>query len=244
MTTDNVNAENSALIITPEEKGLVASPSSPQAEMENHLEILAQEVAHLRLSLLTETESFQKKSKQLHHRVNSLTIGFFIAILALVGGGTWLLSAPNALKLIGQSTPTLPTEGPQLSDLERQINANRSESSEQLINELKSLQEKVQALETDQNSVQELDTKVETLITNTNTRQQTITTLAKALQDVIDIETAEVAPTTNTSESTPEEKIGPESQPESEASSPTTPTTVEDKPSPQPQPSPDSNPSN
>ncbi|QUY45469.1 hypothetical protein [Acaryochloris marina] len=246
MTTDHVNANNTALIIPPEEKGLVAPPSSTPAEMENHLEILAQEVAHLRLSLLTETESFQKKEKRLDRRVNSLTFGFLIAILALVGGGTWFLSSPNSLKLLGQATPTIPTEGSQPSDIEPQINASRVDNSEQLISELKSLQEKVQALEADQSAVQELDKKVETLVTNTSTRQQTITTLANALQDVIDIETGNVTPEPSTSEVTPDSS-SPENQAESKVSSPaptSTPTTVENQPSPQPQPSPQSKPTN
>lgn len=246
MTTDHVNTNNTALIIPPEEKGLVAPPSSTQAEMESHLEILAQEVAHLRLSLLTETESFQKKGKRLDRRVNSLTFGFLIAVLALMGGGTWFLSSPNSLKLLGQATPTIPTEGSQPSDIEPQINASRVDNSEQLISEFKSLQEKVQALEVDQSTVQELDKKVETLVTNTSTRQQTITTLAKALQDVIDIETDNVTPEPNTSEATPDTSSS-ENQAGSEVLSPapaSTPPSAEKEPNPQPNPSPKSKPTN
>lgn len=246
MATDHVNTNNSALILPSEEKGIVAPPSSTPAEMESHLEILAQEVAHLRLSLLTETEYFQKKEKRLDRRVNSLTFGFLIAILALVGGGTWFLSSPNSLKLLGQATPTIPTEGSQPSDIEPQINASRVDNSGQLISELKSLQEKVQALEADQSNVQELDKKVETLVTNTSTRQQTITTLAKALQDVIDIETGNMTSEPNTSEATPDASNS-ENQAGSEVSSPVptaTPATAEKEPNPQPKPSPESKPTN
>ena len=235
MTTDNV----SALIVTPEEKELTIPPSSAHNEMENHLEILAQEVAHLRLSLLSETESFQKKTKQLHHRVNSLTVGLLIAVLALVGGGTWLLSSPNALQLIGLTTPTTPNDGSQATDLVPQVGANQGDNSEQLASEMKSIQEKIQALEADQTVVQELNTKVETLVTNSNSRQQTITTLAKALQNVIDIETSNEVPVSSPTEATPNPSSDSEKNQAVDESAPpaSSPTTVENSPSSEPKPS-------
>ena len=235
MTTDNV----SALIVTPEDKELAVPPSSSHDEMENHLEILAQEVAHLRLSLLSETESFQKKTKQLHHRVNSLTVCLFIAVLALVGGGTWLLSSPNSLRLIGLSTPTTLNDESQASNLVPQVNANQDDNSEQLASEIQSIQEKIQALEADQKVVQELDTKVETLVTNSNTRQQTITTLATALQDVIDIETSNEVPASSPTEATPNPSSDSEKNQAVDESAPpaSIPTTVENSPSSEPKPS-------
>lgn len=245
MTTDNVNADNSALIVTPDETPVLLPPSPSLEEIDNHLETIAQEIAHLRLSLLTETESSQQTVKHLRHRLNLLTFGFFIAILTLVGGGTWLFSSPTAFEFLRKPTASLPSEESRIGKLERQINAGQGENSQLLAIEVKALQEKIQILEANQKAVQELDTKVETLVTNTNTRQQTIKTLATALQDVINVETSNVPSASGTAESTPDTSNPSENQSESEVSSPTpTPTTLESEPSPQPKPSPTSKPSN
>lgn len=188
MTMDNVLLDHSALATTSETPAVVLSPSPDLQDMDAHLETLAQEVAHLRLSLLTEGEIHQSTIKQLRRRLDILTVGIMLLVLGLMGAGTWFFSSPQGLALLRQPIATTATDDLKLKEWEQRIAGLQGGETESLISQVKTLEEQVKALDGQQTSVQALEAKVTELSKNANTRQQTITILAKALQDVINVE--------------------------------------------------------
>lgn len=194
MTTDHLSLDHVTLATTSETSAIALPPSSAPSDIDAHLETLAQEVAHLRLSLLTESESHQSTVKHLRRRLDILTVSIMLITLGLVGAGTWFFSSPKGLSLL---RPPLTTTNPdpQLQELEKRIDDLQGEANPTLVSQVQALETQVKALDEQQTSVKALDEKVAELSKNANTRQQTITILAKALQDVIDVETDTVSPT-------------------------------------------------
>lgn len=192
ITMDNLSLDRAALATTSETAVLPLSPD--HQEMDAHLETLAQEVAHLRLSLLTESESHQSTFKQLRRRLDLLTVSLMLMVLGLVGTGTWFFSSPKGFTLLQQPLSTSTNANPQLKQLERQIADLQGGDNPALVSQVEALQAQVKVLDQQQTSVQALDAKVAELSKNASTRQQSITILAKALQDVINVETDTVTP--------------------------------------------------
>ncbi len=188
MTIDHLSLDHATLATATETSAVALPPSSELAEIDAHLETLAQEVAHLRLSLLTESAAHQSTVKPLRRRLDILTVSMMLMALGLVVAGTWFFSSPQGVARLRQPMSTTRVD-PQLKGLEKQIADLQGGANPTLVSQIKALEAQVKALDQQKTSVQTLEAKITELSSKADTRQQTITTLAKALQEVIDVET-------------------------------------------------------
>lgn len=172
----------------------VQDRSNPRYEAPNpqRLDALAQEVLELKLVSLAETEDFGHEIHRLRHQINWL-IGLFVVVVAVMGGTlTWLAFNLRAEQSrIAQdlsSVVATSADVDRLATLERQVDDLVDRLPADLASQFTALETQVQS------QVGELEDEVSTLSSSVNTRRQTISILARTLQDLIEAEESGVAP--------------------------------------------------
>lgn len=198
------------------------SGSPAHTRDQEHLEDLAREVLELKLVLLSDTADVGQSIEHLRRQNNWLT-GLLISVTAVLAGTlTWLaltLKADQAQ--LAQSVEAIATdtvEVERIDRLEDRLEELAQRPPEQVVQDLNETQETVNALQaelnTSQTQIQSLESNVTELTTSINTRRQTISILANALQDLINQEdtaqpiapAASPSPVPSPAEATPSEE--------------------------------------
>lgn len=190
------------------------------------LDGLAQEMLELKLVLLSDTDNVGRDLDRLRRQVNGLTGIIIVAIAVLSGMMTWLaVSLRTEQAQLSQQVAAIATDSvalDRIQDLEsttaklEQGRDNIEALQDRLDRIVSDLPTEVEAdIEVVQDQIAELEIQVADVSDRVNTRRQTISILATALQDLIaeedaivivdDAEMTEPTPETNTEASTESE---------------------------------------
>ncbi|MGJ3251434.1 MAG: hypothetical protein ACFE0J_09930 [Elainellaceae cyanobacterium] len=146
------------------------------------LEGLAQELLELKLAYLSETNKVNKDVSHLRGHIYWLTVALVGAIAIASGVISWLSFSlrSNQARLVQQveaiATESIAVE--RIEQVESQLDSLSNRFPERIVTDV----------QTNQDQLQELETRIADVADQVNTRRETISILARALQDLINEE--------------------------------------------------------
>ncbi len=205
---DNQASSQSGSIVPVDRPVQDRSNTRYDAPNPQRLDALAQEVLELKLVSLSETEDFGHEIHRLRHQINWL-IGLFVVVVAVMGGTlTWLAfnlrAEQSRMAQDLSSVVATSADVDRLATLERQVDDLVDQLPADLASQFTALETQVQA------QMGELEDEVSTLSSSVNTRRQTISILARALQDLIEAEESGISPEVETLAPVPEAEATPD----------------------------------
>lgn len=153
---------------------------------EQHLQELAQTVVELKLSSVLETDNQNKQVKRLHQQVRWLTAGWLASVLVLGVTGAWLgyrlHSQQQQLAIQIPYIQNSKADTKEVDKLEVQLSGITEQISQNMMTTLRTNQKQIDTIK---EQIAELDQANDAMASNFNQRQQAISVLSKALEELL-----------------------------------------------------------
>lgn len=177
------------------------------------IEELAQELLELKLVYLADTDQAKREISKLRGSMYWLTVILIGAIAIASGGISWLaFSLRSEQAQLVRQVESVATETVAVERIE-QIESQIETLNEQFPNDV------IENVQANQDQLQGLESRITEVSSQVNTRRETIAILARALQDLINVEDQEAIAPSNSTSSDPQSDL----EAESDQAAPATP---------------------
>ncbi len=180
-------------------------PLDAQSAMSERLDELAQELLELKLVYLSDTDTVKREVETLRGHMYWLTVALIGVITIASGSMSWLAlslrsdQAQLTRQVESIASETVPVE--RMNQLEAQINTLGDRLPDNI----------TANIQTNQEQLQDLERRIAEVAGQVNTRRETIAILARALQDLINVEDQEaIAPIRNQPDTPPDQVESPQ----------------------------------